>query len=146
MPRSADFIKVSMDDSATNLQTFADGDITSVDLGLTYDQYDVSGFGNAFHKMQTGKVQAPITLKGFLTTTATNGTHTVIRAVYANKAQVTFKVAVGNNTAPVSGDPEFSGEFYVTSYVPSLATGGAVTFTATLVPATDIAPVWGTKP
>jgi hypothetical protein len=57
---------------------------------------------------------------------------------------VTLSVAVGDNTAPTTGDPEYTGEFIVTSYRPTLATGSAVTFEAQLVPATGTAPSWGT--
>ncbi|MBL8131798.1 MAG: hypothetical protein JNL42_08065 [Anaerolineae bacterium] len=50
---------------------------------------------------------------------------------------VTFRAAVGTS-------PEFSGEFYVESYKPALDTGKAVTFEATLKPATGTSPAWGT--
>lgn len=145
MALSGDFVEVSMDDSGGTLRTFNDGDITSVELGLTNDQYDVAGFGSDVHNMINGMVQAPVTLKGFLTTDANVGTHPVIQGAYAAGSQVTLKVAVGQNAAPQSGDPEYSGEFIVASYVPSIGIGGAVAFTATLNPATNTAPSWGTK-
>jgi hypothetical protein len=53
---------------------------------------------------------------------------------------------VGNNATPVSGDPQYSGEFYITSYTPMIETGGAVMFTATLQPALGTAPSWGVVP
>jgi hypothetical protein len=115
-----------------------------VDLGLTYDQHDVTGFGDAVHRVIDGQLQAPVTLKGFLTTTADIGTHPVIKGAFAAGAQVTLKVAVGNNAPPQAGDPEYSGEFYVESYKPVMETGGAVKFEATLKPATGTAPSWGT--
>lgn len=43
------------------------------------------------------------------------------------------------------GDPVYKGEFVIASYVPAIATGGAITFTATLNPATGTAPFWTTK-
>jgi hypothetical protein len=144
MALAGDHVVVKMDDSGGTLRTFADGDIISVDLGQTFDQNDVTGFGDAAHKFINGQLQAPVTLRGYLTTTALTGTHTVIRDAFSQGKQVTLRVAVGNNTAPVSGDPEYNGEFLIESYRPSLDTGRAVTFVATLKPATSTAPVWGT--
>ena len=144
MALSGDHVMVKMDDAGGTLRQFADGDITSVDLGLTLDQHDVTGFGDAVHNVINGQLQAPVTLKGFLTTTANTGTHTVIQGAFAAGAQVSLEVQVGQNAAPTSGDPKYTGEFYVESYKPVLETGGAVTFEATLKPATGDAPAWGT--
>ena len=144
MALSGEYVVVKMDDSGGTLRTFDDGDITSVDLGLTNDQHDVTGFGDDVHNVINGQLQAPVTLKGYLTTTATVGTHTVIQGAFAAGVQVSLEVEVGQNAAPQSGDPKYSGEFYVESYVPTIAAGGAVGFTATLKPATGTAPSWGT--
>jgi hypothetical protein len=57
---------------------------------------------------------------------------------------VTLTVQVGQNVAPVSGDPEFEGEFVVESYKPTIENGGAIGFEAVLKPATGTAPAWGT--
>lgn len=146
MALSGDHVVVKLDDSGGTLRTFDAGDIISVDLPLTYDQFDVTGFGDAVHKMINGQLKAPVTLRGYLTTTALIGTHTVIRGAFQAGTQVTLKVAVGINAAPVTGNPEYSGEFTIASYVPTLSTGGAVTFTATLTPATGTAPSWGAMP
>ena len=144
MAISGDHVIVKMDDSGGTPRQFADGDITSVDLPLTNDQFDVAGFGDPVHKFINGQLQAPVTLRGFLTTTANTGTHPVIQGALAAGAQVTLTVQVGQNAAPTSGDPEYEGEFYVESYRPTLQTGGAVMFQATLKPAIGTAPAWGT--
>ena len=144
MAISGDHVIVKMDDSGGTLRQFADGDIVSVDLPLTNDQFDVAGFGDAVHKFINGQMQAPVTLRGFLTTTANTGTHTVIKGAFAAGSKVRLEVQVGQNAAPTTGDPKYSGEFYVESYRPSLQTGGAVMFQATLKPAIGLAPVWGT--
>lgn len=146
MALSGDYVVVKMDDSGGTLRTFDTGDIISVDVPLTYDQFDVTGFGDSVHKLINGPLRAPVTLRGYLTTTPATGTHTVIQEAFQAGAQVTLKVAVGNNAAPTTGDPEYSGEFYVSSYVPTLNSGGAVTFTAALTPATGTAPSWGSMP
>jgi len=143
MALAGDHVQVILDDSGGTPRTFADGDITSVDLGLTNDQHDVAGFGDAVHNFINGQLQAPVTLKGFLTTTANIGTHPVINGAFEAGSQVTLTVQVGQNAAPTSGDPEYEGEFIVESYKPVIETGKAVQFEAMLKPATGAAPAWG---
>jgi hypothetical protein len=142
MALAGDFVTVKLDDTSGTPRQFADGDIISVDLGLTYDQIDVSGFGQDIHSVINGQLQAPVTIKGYLTTTPTTGTHTVIRNVYMARSAVTLEVQVGNNNPPTGGDPKLTGEFYVDSYKPIIETGKAVMFVATLKPATSAAPLW----
>lgn len=144
MALAGDHVIVKMDDSGGTLRTFANGDITSVDLGVTTDQHDVTGFGDAAHHVINGQLQVPVTLKGYVTTTTNTGTHPVINGAFVAGSQVTLKVAVGNNTTPTTGDPEFSGEFIVAAYKPTLDTGKAVMFEAQLKPAIGTAPTWGT--
>lgn len=144
MALAGDHINVIMDDSGGTPRQFADGDISSVDLGLTYAQHDVSGFGQAAQNFINGQVQAPVTIKGYVTTTADVGTHPVINGAFAAGSQVTLTVQVGQNAAPTSGDPEFEGEYVVESYKPEIQAGGAISFTASLKPATGTAPAWGT--
>jgi hypothetical protein len=133
---------VRLDDAAGTLRTFNNGDIISVDVPLTFDQHDVTGFGDAVHNFINGQLQTPVTLRGYVTTTARVGTHTVIRDAYQQGKQVTLQVDVGQNTAPVTGDPRFSGEYIIESYMPMLETGKAVSFTARLKPAIGTAPAW----
>jgi len=144
MALAGDHIIVKMQDSGGTVRTFANGDITSVDMGLTYKQHDVSGFGDPAQHFINAQIQAPVTLKGFVTTTTNTGTHTVINGAFATGAKVSLEVQVGNNTTPTTGDAKLTGDFYVESYKPALATGAAVTFEASLKPATGTAPSWGT--
>jgi hypothetical protein len=144
MALAGDHVIVKLDDAGGVARQFADGDITSVDLGQTYDQHDVTGFGDAVHRVINGQLQAPVTLKGFLTTTANVGTHTVIKGAFAAGSQVTLEVQVGQNAPPTGGDPKYSGEFFIESYKPVMETGGAVKFEASLKPATGTAPLWAT--
>lgn len=143
MPALAgDNVAVTLDDASGTPRAFAAGDIISVDLGLTYDQHDVTGFLDAVHKVINGQLKAPVTLKGYLTTTASIGTHTVIQGALSAGVQVTLEVRIYVNGTPQSGDPKFTGEFYIASYSQSIAPGGAITFTATLNPAIGTAPAW----
>lgn len=143
MAIAGDHVIVKLDDNSGTLRTFANGDIIGVDLGQNYDQHDVTGFGDQAHKFINGQINAPVMLRGNLTTTALTGTHTVIRSAFIAGTQVTLRVAVGNNATPVAGDPEYSGEFFIESYRPTIETGRAVTFVATLKPALGTAPAWG---
>lgn len=146
MALAGDHIIVRLDDSSGTLRQFASGDVRSVDLGLTFDQHDVTGFGDVVHNVINGQMNAPVTIQGYLTTTATTGTHVVINGAFTAGTQVSLQVDVGINAAPVSGNPRYSGEFFIESYKPMINTGGAIMFTATLKPATGGAPAWGVIP
>lgn len=141
---AGDHITVKMTDTGSTERTFDDGDITSVNLALTFTQHDVTGFGDEAQKFINGQLQAPVTVKGYLTTTSNVGTHTVIAPLFAAGTQTTLTVQVGQNATPTSGDPEYSGDFIVESYKPTLENGSAIMFEATLKPATGTAPAWGT--
>lgn len=143
MALAGDHVVVMLDDASGTPRTFANGDIISVDVPLNYDMHDVTGFGAAVHNFVQGQLQSPVTLRGYVTTTALVGTHTVIRDAYQQGKQVSLEVRVGQNAAPTTGDPKFTGEYYVESYKPSLDTGKAVTFEVVLKPATTAAPAWG---
>lgn len=144
MALSGDHVIVKMDDSGGALRTFADGDIRSIDLGLSYDQFDVTGFGDDVHQFINGQLRAPVTIQGYLTTDSPSGTHTVIQGAFAAGKQVSLEVQVGDNAAPSANDPKYTGEFLIASYRPQITTGGAIMFTAVLQPATGSAPAWGT--
>ena len=141
MALSGDYVVVKVDETA-----FADGDIVSVDLGLAYEQHDVSGFNQGLHDVVNGLMLAPITLRGYLTTDADTGTHTLLSGAYAAGSQIALEVQVGQNAAPQAGDPSFAGTYLISGYKQTLATGGAVMFEAALVPAVGAgagAPQWG---
>jgi len=145
MALAGDFVVVKMSDGGGTLRTFANNDIISVDVPLTYDQQDVTGFGNEVHTVLLGQISAPVTIRGYMTTTALVGTHPVINSAYVKGNQVTFRAAVGNNANPSVGvDPEYAGTFIVESYTQNIEDGKAVMFTATLKPATGTPPAWGT--
>jgi hypothetical protein len=144
MALAGDHIVVKLDDSGGTPRQFAAGDIIAIDVPMTIDQYDIAGFGDALHSMINGQMNLAVTMRGYLTLTATTGTHTVLRDVYQQGKQVSLEVQVGNNAAPASGDPKFTGEFYVESYVPVTETGKAIQFVARLRPASGTTPVWGT--
>ena len=144
MALAGDHIIVKLDNSVGAPQQFANGDIIAVDLPVSVDQYDVTGFSDALHDMINGQMNLAVAMRGYITLTTTTGTHTVLRDVYQQGKQVTLEVQIGNNAPPTGGDPKFTGEFFVDSYVPVIETGKAIQFVARLRPATGTAPVWGT--
>ena len=141
---AGDHIVVKFDNASGTLQTFADGDISMVNVGQTYQQHDVSGFGDEVKKFINGQIQAPVTVKGYFTTDSTVGTHTLFSAALADGLARTLEVEVGQNATPQAGDPKYAGEFIVESYKPTIENGSAVMFEATLKPATGTAPAWTT--
>jgi hypothetical protein len=141
---AGDHIVVKMVDNGSTERTISDGDINSVDLGMTYTQHDVTGFGDGAKNFINGQLDTPVTVKGFLTTTALVGTHTVLNPLFQNGTSTTLTVQVGQNATPTTGDPEYSGSFIVESYKPTIETGGAIAFEAVLKPASGTAPSWGT--
>lgn len=144
MALAGDHIIVKLDDSDGTPQQFASGDIISIDLPQTVEQYDVTGFGDVTTDVISGLMSMPVTIRGYVTLTGTTGTHTVLRNVYQQGKQVTLEVQIGNNATPTTGDPKLSGEYYVESYVQVIETGKAITFTARLIPAGATAPAWTT--
>jgi len=139
---AGDHVLIKMDDAGGTLRTFETGDIVSVDLGQENDQYNVTDFGDQVNKVVNGQLRSQVSLRGYVTNTPNVGTHRVIQGAYAAGAQVTLEVQVGDNAAPTEGDPSYGGEFLVANYQTILASGGAVMFSASLVPAIGTAPAW----
>ena len=94
MALAGDHVVVKMDDSGGTLRTFADGDIMSVDLGQAYQQHDVTGFGDAAKHAINGQMQTPVTLRGYVTTTPSTGTHPVINGAFQAGATVMARLAM----------------------------------------------------
>lgn len=140
MAFAGDHIKVKI--NTTDLPA---GVITSVDLPLTYAQHDVTGFGDTAQRFINGQLQSTVTLKGFMTLGA-NGTHTLLNAAFAAGNSIDLEVQVGQNATPTTGDPKYTGKFFIESYKPMLDKGSAVTFEAILKPAVGTGtgvPAWG---
>lgn len=144
MAIAGDHVVVTLDDASGIPRTFDAGDIISVDIGLAYQVQEMTAGSTPVQHHVTTLLQAPVTLKGYLTTTSNTGTHTVIQGAFAAQTVVTLDIQIGQNAPPTSGDPSFSGEFYIERYQPTFQANSAVMFTAQLVPATDTAPAWGT--
>jgi hypothetical protein len=104
---------------------------------------DVTAYSDGVINFTLGHPSAEIDISGPLNNTATTGGHVVLSAI-ANapysQSSYTLTIAIGIRAVPTTGDPEFEGEYLLSSYV----LNGDATYTAHLVPATGTAPAWGT--
>lgn len=144
------YITVTLDDSGGTPRNIS-GSITSIgNIGLTYDQSDVTTIANAVKQYLTGYGDASIDLGGPFNNTAPaaapaeSGAHGVLSGLNGSNTAATLTIAIGIRAAPAGGDPEFEGEFVCTNYTVS-ASATDLTWSATLKPAFGAAaPAWGT--
>ncbi len=126
-------------DSAKDLST-AVLDISG--LGLVFDKQDVTGYSDGWVNYTLGHPSAEVDMTITLDNTATTGAHTVLSAAAGNQGATshTLTVQVGIKAVPASTNPEWEGEYWVSSYIMN----GDGTATAHLVPASTTVPAWGT--
>lgn len=144
------YIQVFLDDSAGTVRHIS-GSITNIgNIGLTYDQSDVTTIANSVKQYLTGYGDATIDLGGPFNNTAVaaspseSGAHPVMTSLNGANVAATLTIQIGVRAAPTTGDPEFEGEFVVTNYTLA-GTGTDLTWSATLKPAFGAAaPAWGT--
>ena len=141
MALAGDHILVRMNDAGGTPREFIQGEITAIDLPVSVDQSEETGFGDDVHHMINGQQQASVTIRGLLTT-GPNGTHTVLSEVYQRGKPVPLEVEIGNQGTPSKGDPKYRGTFYVERYQPVIESGKAIQFELQLRPAGAAAPVW----
>ena len=112
-------------------------------VGLDQQTQDVTAYSDGVINFTLGHPSAEIDISGPLNNTATTGGHVVFSAISNapySQDSYTLTIAFGIRAAPAGGDPEFEGEYLLSSYV----VNGDATYTAHLVPATATAPAWGT--
>jgi hypothetical protein len=144
------YITVTLDDSGGTPRNIS-GSITSIgNIGITYDQSDVTTIANAVKQYLTGYGDATIDLGGPFNNTAVaaapaeSGAHSVLPALASTGNAATLTIEIGIRGAPAGGDPKFSGEFVCTSYTVSPSSTDAP-WSAQLKPAFGAAaPAWGT--
>lgn len=131
---------VQLDDSGGVLRNIST-DISSVDAPDNADTADVTGFTQSRRQYVVGLRDNTITLNGFLNDIANTGVHGVLSGIVGGTAGRTFEF-YPNGSA--SGYARMVGEVLCSAYSVRADIGGAVTFTATLVPADATGIVWGT--
>ena len=129
--------------------TYGGQDITdSVDtinnIGLTYEETDVSSLASSLMEFIQGRGDLNVGLNGKFDNTATTGGHTVIEPLNGDTTGSTLTIAIGIGAAPTTNDPEFEctsvGTF---NYMVQAQPGQAVTWSATLRPLDGASAAWG---
>ena len=139
---NARYITVNVDDSSGTARDISASVATVATVGLTHDVSDVTAYSDGVHNVTLGHPAAPISMSGPLNNTATTGAHIVMTGIAGSMAATyTVTVALGIKASPTTGDPEFEGEYYCTSYT---VNGADATWTGTFEPAIATAPAWGT--
>jgi hypothetical protein len=115
--------------------------VTNVDTPANIDQAEVTGLSEARKSYIIGQIDTPVTISGNLDTTATTGGHTVLSGLIGGTTPRTMQWYPKGSAA---GFPKLTGEVLLTAYGVAAPKDGAVTFTASLVPADVTGLVWGT--
>lgn len=140
---NAKHIRVYVDDSTPSAQDISASVSSISGVGLTYEEQDVTAYSDGVVNFVLGHPLSEVEITGPFNNTATTGAHVVFTDIVGlNPASDTYTltVQIGIKAAPTSGDPEFEGEYYCSSYV----INGDGSFTARMVPASSTAPAWGT--
>ena len=110
-------------------------------VGLTFAEADVTAYSDGIVNFTLGHPSSELEISGPFSNLASTGAHTVLSGIAGlQSATITVTVQIGIRAAPTTGDPEFEGEYYCSSYV----VNGDATYTARMVPASAVAPAWGT--
>ena len=137
---NAKYITIDIDDYNNDIRDISAG-ITDVEMPITFDQGDVSGYSDGVTNIIPGQPNQPLTMQGVFDTTPLVGAYTVLsRLVGVMATSTTITIQIGIGAVPAGGDPEYEGLFFCTSLVFT----GDMTFTAEFMPATTTAPAWGT--
>lgn len=138
------YIKVLLDDSGGTPRDITSSISSIGDIGLNYDQADVTAINDSVMQYLAGRGDSDVNFSGPFNNTATTGAHTVFTGLNGANTAATLTVQVGIRAAATSGDPEFEGEYVVTSYLIS-GDMSNLTWSAALKPAFGAsAPAWGT--
>ena len=134
----ASHITIDIDDYADVIRDISPS-ITDVEIPITQDSTDVTGYSDGVINVTMGQPNQPLTISGHFDTTALLGAHTVLSRLVGNISDsVTITVNIGIRAVPAGGDPEYEGLFYCTS----LVYDNSLKFVSTFEPATSTAPTW----
>ena len=140
------YVDVYIDDSGGTLRQIAVDTINN--LGLVYDEQDLTAFIDAIHGVLLGHPNFSCSISGPLENTASTGTLTVLDSVNGENTPLSFDVKVGIRHAWEFGEPQFgissssTDGVVVSSFVVDPST---MRYTATIRMASgSAAPAWGT--
>jgi hypothetical protein len=127
-----------------NAADISDSTDTIGNIGLTYDEADVSTIANKIRQYLTGRGDAPIDLSGPFNNTAVTGAHVAVEPLNGTNTAADLEIQIGSLAAPTTGDPKFTGKFIVTKYVVNIGDEGLVWNSSFKPAAGEAAPEWGT--
>lgn len=143
MPKlKAQYLKVEVDDSALAPQDISK-DLDTVDFPYEYEEIDVTGFTEGVVNEMPGMLTAPITMSGTFNPATTTGYFTVIKGIVGVYTGHTVTIAIGQNTTPTTGDPEYEGEYWCKSMNVSGTPRGKLVLATEFRPYGATAPAWG---
>ena len=137
---------ILVDDSGTTARDIT-GDLIPGSLtggGLTLDQVDMTGVSETVRNYLAGHAEAQISGQVHMNDAATTGAHTVLSGIDGGAAGTVTLQWGQNGAAPTGSDPEWEGEYVLTTYGPMTFTGGRAVMPFTFAPGTSTAPAWGT--
>jgi hypothetical protein len=125
-------------------QNITDSIDTINNIGITYEETDVSSLASALMEFIQGRGDLNIAVSGKFDNTATTGGHTVIEPLNGDTTGSTLTIAIGVGAAAESGDPEFEctkvGTF---NYLVQANPGQAVAWSSSLRPLDGAVAAWG---
>lgn len=138
---NARWVRFLIDDSGATARDVS-ASVTNISgVGLSYGETDVTAYSDGVRNFTLGHAESQLDVTGTFNNTATTGAHTVFKDIAGQQsATVTVTVQIGIRAAPTTGDPEFEGEYYCSSYL----VNGDGTWTARVVPGSGTAPAWTT--
>ncbi len=139
------WITLKQDDTAGTPRDLS-GDLVPGTLqigGLVFDEAEMTGVSDALHNFLADHANSDGGADFYLNDTATTGAHTVYAGVVGKTGTLT--VDFGSGAAPVTGDPEWGGEYLVTGAPMGLA-GNKPVLHVKWKPTGSVAPAWTTKP
>lgn len=137
------FLSVQIDDSG-GTQRDVSADVESVEIPLEYGEVEVTGFGEGGENSIPGMPKDSVRIRGKFNPAATTGLYTVAKGILGSYTSKTVDIRVGQNAAPTTGDPKFSGEFWLKSMNISMTPQGAVMLDLEFLQFGSALATWGT--
>jgi len=139
------WITIKQDDSAGTPRDLS-GDLVPGTLqigGLVFDEAEMTGVSDATRNYLADHANAEGSADFYMNDTATTGAHTVFNGMVGKVNTTT--IDFGSGATPVTGDPEWSGEYLVTQAQLGQS-GNKPILHVKWKPGTNVSPAWGTKP
>jgi hypothetical protein len=134
------YLRVYLEDEGGTLQDVSAW-IQSVDIPDEYLELDTTGLSEGVENSIPGLPGMPVEITGMFSP-ASGSLYDVVSGIAGKVGAYSFRVQVGQNAAPVLGDPEFGGEFWCSKVSFAVGAKGANMMTASLRVYGETAPTW----